>query len=154
MSHELDEHRLETNEFALNDLAVNLVVAVARARAGRHLPAAELSTLPEVVEALADEVGERLDVRLDLAERQHLADLVEANSRPVAAEPSDIVPADVREAVERALSEVAAEFQMVRAGQEMVDKLVLHVNALRRRARCWAWSPTRPGHSRTRCWRS
>ncbi len=139
VSHELDEHRLETNEFALNDLAVNLVVAVARARAGRHLPAAELSTLPEVVEALADEVGERLDVRLDLAERQHLADLVEANSRPVAAEPSDIVPADVREAVERALSEVAAEFQMVRAGQEMVDKLVLHVNALRRRARTGAF---------------
>ncbi len=136
---ELDAHRLETNEFALNDLAVNLVVAVARARAGRQLTASESSALPEVVESLADEVGERLGVELDLAERQHLADLVEANTRPLAAELGDIVPAEVREAVERALSEVAAEFQMLRAGQEMVDKLVLHVNALRRRARTGAF---------------
>lgn len=139
VARQLDDHRLETNEFAMNDLAVDLAVAIVRARAGRNLPAAEATRLPEVVEALAEEAGERTGVRLDVAERQHLADLVEANTRPLADEPGDVVPADVREAVERALSEVAAEFQMVRAGQELVDKLVLHVDALRRRARTGAF---------------
>ena len=60
------------------------------------------------------------------------ASVVKANRKAVAAD------APTRK-VERALSEVAAEFQMVRAGQEMVDKLVLHVNALRRRARTGAF---------------
>lgn len=136
----LQEHRLETNDFAMNDLAVDLAVAIARARVGRHLPAAPTNpVLPEVVESLADEVGGLSGVRLDVSERQHLADLVEANTRPLADGPGEAVPPDVREAVERALSEVAAEFQMVRAGQELVDKLVLHVDALRRRARTGAF---------------
>lgn len=135
----LTEEGLQADEFALDDMAVHLSVVIARSRANRHLYAAAETLLPPVAEKLADAVGRRAEISFDLAERQHLADLLEANAQPLTPDPSRVVPEEVRRAVERALAEVADEFQMDRAGREMVDSLVLHVNALRLRARTGAF---------------
>ncbi len=130
---------LTTNEFALDDMAVHLAVVIRRSRSGRHLPAAVAMSLPSAAEELADAVQARYGYVINLAERQHLADLIEANTQPLTPDPSRVVPGQVRRAVEQALAEVADEFRMDRAGQDMVDALVLHVNALRLRARTGAF---------------
>lgn len=130
---------LQTNEFALDDMAVNLAIVVVRTRVDRHLPAAQSTALPVAADRLADALQTTQHCEIDLAERQHLADLIEANTQPVAPDPNRTGPVEVRVAVEQALAEVAGEFDMDLAGQEMVDKLVLHVNALRLRARAGAF---------------
>lgn len=131
----LSDAGLEIHEFALGDLAVHLGVALVRTRAGHHLPAADPSPLPDVIERITEEIDLAFGVSLDLAERQHLADLVEANTTSVGTRDDEASTAGIREAVERALSEMATEFLIERAASARVNELVRHVQALQLRAR-------------------
>ena len=132
------------NEFGIADVIMHIAIAADRVAAGRPLGDAGVSTTPaqQSIAEIIDELARRhLDVRLGAGDLVHLATLVLTRIvAPGTSESRAPLDPDVELAVREIVAEAASEFLVDIVATEFIQRLALHVQNLRLRAREQAWS--------------
>lgn len=134
------------NEFGIADVMMHIAITVDRVAHGRALDVpgagepAELARIGELLDTLVDR---HFAVRLGAGDLRHLATLVHSRviapggaAGTIASRLEPDVAAAVRDVVRRA----AAEFLVDIEHDDFIERLALHVQNLRQRAREQAWS--------------
>ena len=149
---ELAAHGFYINEYAITDVLLHVAIAVDRTRRRRVIADAPDddegpgldSDVAEIVGRLAQQ---RLGVELGLADRRHLATLLQTRVvAPVVAsahtggDQREMLEPDVESAVRHAVDRAVDEFGVDLDHDDFVLRLALHVQNLRHRSRTGAWS--------------
>lgn len=149
---ELAAHGFYINEYAITDVLLHVAIAVDRTRRRRVIADAPHddegpgrgSGVAEIVGRLAED---RFGVDLGIADRRHLATLLQTRVvAPVVAPvdpsgaPQEMLEPDVEAAVRHAVSRAVDEFGVDLDHDDFVVRLALHVQNLRHRSRTGAWS--------------
>ena len=145
---ELAAHGFYINEYAITDVLLHVAIAVDRTRRRRVITdAVDEGESPGVDSGVAEIVGrlseDRFGVELGLADRRHLATLLQTRVVAPADEGGDqreMLEPDVEAAVRDAVSRAVDEFAVDLDHEEFVLRLALHVQNLRHRSRIGAWS--------------
>ena len=145
---ELAAHGFYINEYAITDVLLHVAIAVDRTRRRRVITdAADEGESPGVDSGVAEIVGrlseDRFGVELGLADRRHLATLLQTRVVAPADEGGDqreMLEPDVEAAVRDAVSRAVDEFAVDLDHEDFVLRLALHVQNLRHRSRIGAWS--------------
>ncbi|MEV7693191.1 PTS sugar transporter subunit IIA [Microbacterium sp. NPDC089189] len=133
------------NEFGISDVLMHIAISADRVSAGRGLdetatpPTAAQSAIAAAIDQLAQQ---HLDVRLGAGDTQHLATIVLTRIVAPGAVDATRAPLDpeVEQVVGDVVAEAASEFLVDIVAPEFVQRLALHVQNLRLRAREQAWS--------------
>ncbi len=145
---ELAAHGFYINEYAITDVLLHVAIAVDRTRRRRVITdAVDEGESPGVDSGVAEIVGrlseDRFGVELGLADRRHLATLLQTRVVAPADEGGDqreMLEPDVEAAVRDAVSRAVDEFGVDLDHEDFVLRLALHVQNLRHRSRIGAWS--------------
>ena len=145
---ELAAHGFYINEYAITDVLLHVAIAVDRTRRRRVITdAPDEDESPGIDSGVAEIVGrlseDRFGVELGLADRRHLATLLQTRVVAPADEGGDqreMLEPDVESAVRDAVSRAVDEFGVDLDHEDFVLRLALHVQNLRHRSRVGAWS--------------
>ncbi|WP_458041024.1 MULTISPECIES: BglG family transcription antiterminator [Bacteria] len=141
---ELAAHGFYINEYAITDVLLHVAIAVDRTRRRRVIADAADSSADSGVAAIVGRLAEdRFGVDLGLADRRHLATLLQTRVVAPADEGGDqreLLEPDVEEAVRDAVGRAVDEFGVDLGHEDFVLRLALHVQNLRHRSRVGAWS--------------
>ncbi|MDQ1131379.1 transcription antiterminator [Microbacterium sp. SORGH_AS_0888] len=133
------------NEYGIADVITHIGIAADRVAAGRPLEEGVGVATPAqraVAQLLERLIGEHMDVVLGAGDLLHLATLVLTRvvAPGAAAEARAPLDPEVEQVVREVVAEAAAEFLVEIAAPDFVQRLGLHVQNLRARAREQAWS--------------
>ena len=132
------------NEFGIADVIMHIAIAADRVAAGRPLGDAGIATpAQQAIAEIIDELArEHLDLRLGAGDRVHLATLVLTRIVAPGATEGSRAPLDpeVEWVVREVVADAASEFLVDIVADDFIQRLALHVQNLRLRAREQAWS--------------
>jgi len=142
---QLSELGYYVNEFGIADVLMHIAISADRVSLGRALdeaattPTDAQAAIAQVIDELAQE---HLGVRLGTGDTIHLATIVLTRIVAPGAAESARTPldAEVEQVVSEVVAEAASEFLVDILAPEFVQRLSLHVQNLRLRARENAWS--------------